>query len=101
MADRAIVEHLVSECGMEKADAEDVTDKVFGAIFCTLQAGGKVRIPSVGQLIAPAKVVGMPGHVGRLVRKQRKVGLRQAGIVEKSEPWEPIDYTPIPWSPPL
>ncbi len=97
MADRAIVDQLVAG-GMDKADAEAVTDRVFAAVLSTLQAGGKVRIPSVGQLIAPVKVVGMPGHVGRLVRKQRKVGLRQAGIVEKSEPWAPIDYSPIPRS---
>lgn len=101
MADRAIVEHLVAEHNMDKAEAEEITDQVFAAILSTLKVGGRVRIPQVGQLIAPEKVVGMPGYVGKLVRKQRKVGLRQAGIVEKSEPWEPIDYTPIPWSRPL
>ena len=100
MADRAVVEQLVAG-GMDKGEAERLTDQVFGAILITLKAGGRVRIPEVGQLIAPEKVVGMPGHVGRLVRKQRKVGIRQAGIIEKSEPWAPINYTPEPWSPPL
>lgn len=102
MADRAIVEHLVTEHSMDKAEAEEITDQVFAAILSTLKGGGRVRIPEVGQLIAPEKNVWVPGFHGKKVRKQRKVGLRQSGILSKSEPWDVLHRTiEEKWAPPL
>lgn len=96
MADRAIVDRLVAG-GMSRDDAAAVTDQVFAAVLSTLREGGKVTIPEVCQLAAPAKNRWVPGQHGRLVHKERKVALRHAGVLERSAPWKPHDNSPLAW----
>lgn len=93
MVDRHLVA-AIAESGIPAEDAQDMAERVFGAVLSSLVAGRTVRIPGVCRLKAPRKPAWVPGTVKRQAVEQRKVAIMHPAIIEQGKPYDvakPID----------
>jgi nucleoid DNA-binding protein len=93
MVDKYLIA-TIAESGIPVEDAEDMAERVFGAVLASLAAGRTVRIPGVCRLKAPRKPAWVPGTVKRQAVEQRKVAIMHPSIIEQGDPYDvakPVD----------
>jgi nucleoid DNA-binding protein len=93
MVDKHIIA-AIAESGITADDAQEMAERVFGAVLSSLADGRTVQIPGVCRLRAPRKPAWVPGTLKRQAVEQRKVGIVHPAIIEQGAPYDvakPID----------